>query len=293
MNRIERTSFISLMVGILALLVAVVPAPCQSDEEALQKTIDRAVTDYKGVFGRNPATEVVHDLFVLVSRRKDATHKRAKGTVDRVYRALFKTYFKKRPTRPLRVYLFGSAREYDKYVEETTGRKPTTPYGYYSPSYRKMVMNIRTGTGTLAHEMVHPLIAEDFPEVPSWFNEGFASLFEQSYYTRDGSIRGAVNWRLRGLQPALRKGTAPSLREVMRTSTDEFYGVGSGLNYAVARYLCFYLQEQGKLVEYYKAFRAGVDEDPTGEATLKKVASKTFDELQKEWKAWVLALTYD
>ena len=71
-------------------------------------------------------------------------------------------------------------------------------FGFYMSGERKMVMNIATGTGTLAHELVHPLLAEDFPNVSSWFNEGFASLYEQSG-SRGSRMMGFVNWRLPGL----------------------------------------------------------------------------------------------
>ena len=32
----------------------------------------------------------------------------------------------------------------------------------------------------LVHEMVHPFMDADFPACPAWFNEGLASLYEQS-----------------------------------------------------------------------------------------------------------------
>jgi hypothetical protein len=72
-----------------------------------------------------------------------------------------------------------------------------------------------------------------------------------------------------------------------------------GLPYAEARYLCMYLQEQGKLVAFYKAFRANATaEDPAkkdaqGGATLESVMGKTLEELQKEWVAWVKTLHWE
>ena len=41
-------------------------------------------------------------------------------------------------------------------------------------------MNIATGGGTLVHEIVHPFMAANFEQCPSWFNEGLGSLYEQS-----------------------------------------------------------------------------------------------------------------
>ena len=50
-----------------------------------------------------------------------------------------------------------------------------------------MLMNISTGGGTLVHELVHALIRPDFPNVPTWFNEGLASLYEQSSFRASAS----------------------------------------------------------------------------------------------------------
>ena len=48
-------------------------------------------------------------------------------------------------------------------------------------------MNISTGGGTLVHEIVHPFIQSNFPNCPSWFNEGLGSLYEQCR-ERNGKI---------------------------------------------------------------------------------------------------------
>ena len=70
--------------------------------------------------------------------------------------------------------------------------EPSTPYGYFVPRERRMVMNIRTGGGTLVHEMVHALMKPDFPDVPTWFDEGLASLLEQCRFRPDGTLEGLL-----------------------------------------------------------------------------------------------------
>ena len=52
--------------------------------------------------------------------------------------------------------------------------EPNTPYGYYSPEANALIMNMGPGAGTLSHELVHPYMEANFPEGPSWFNEGLA-----------------------------------------------------------------------------------------------------------------------
>jgi len=123
------------------------------------------------------------------------------------------------------------------------------------------------------HEIVHPFVEANFPACPAWFNEGLGSLYEQSA-ERNGRIVGLTNWRLRGLQEAVRKDQLPSFRELCTTTTSEFYYEDKGTNYAQARYLCYYLQEAGLLEKYYHAFRAAHQKDPSGYETLKAVLQR-------------------
>ena len=100
--------------------------------------------------------------------------------------------------------------------------EPTTPYGYYSSEDNALVMNIGPGAGTLSHELVHPYIEANFPDAPSWFNEGLASLYEQPR-ERDGHMWGTTNWRLPGLTAMIKAKTLPSLADLLKTSREEFY----------------------------------------------------------------------
>jgi hypothetical protein len=201
-------------------------------------------------------------------------------------------FFAKDPTDIIDIYLFTDADAYQKYAKELLHDTPTTPYGYYSPVHKALVMNIGTGGGTLVHEIVHPFMAANFPECPSWFNEGLASLFEQSA-ERDGHIVGQTNWRLAGLQQAIREKKLPTFKNLTATTTDQFYGDQRGVNYAMARYLLYYLQQQGKLRDYYQAFAAGVKTDPTGYDVLQKtLGEKDMADFQRRWEAWVMGLRF-
>lgn len=254
-------------------------------------SLDSIVQEVKKELGDDYTVKPFMDLFVVASNDEESL-RRGCGTLEHVYKAMYKDFMKTKPDKPLRVYLFKDKETYDAYNKKMYGHDPTTPYGFYMRSDRKMVMNISTGLGTLAHELVHPLNEADFPTLPSWFNEGFASLFEQSYYTRDGSIRGDVNWRLPGLQKALKNGDAPSLKSVMRTSTNEFYGENRGVNYATARYLCYYLQQKDLLVAYFTGFREGIKDDPAGIATLEKVLGQKLDDFEPAFRKFVSELQY-
>lgn len=255
----------------------------RSEEETLA-----IAAEIRKELGDDVKVERIEEVFFVATNDTAASFKACQGTISRMYRYLRKDYFERKPEKPIRVYLFRDKISYEDYCKKTYEKPPSTPFGFYMARERKMVMNIATGTGTLAHELVHPLLAEDFPGVPSWFNEGFASLYEQSG-TRGEKVVGHVNWRLPGLHKAL-KGRGVSLDALLKTTTEEFYGDERGVNYAAARYLCYWLQEHDLLIPFYKAFKAGHGEDPSGLSALEKVAAKTLADLEPAWRAWTLAL---
>ena len=220
----------------------------------------------------------------------------AQGTVRWAVHRLKQDYFNHDPDHVINIWLFRSKSSYEQNAVDVFGRSPHTPFGYYSAGHKALVMNIETGGGTLVHEIVHPLVAANFPECPSWLNEGLGSLYEQCQ-DRNGHIHGLTNWRLRGLHEALKdeEYKMPSFEELCSTSTREFYEEDPGTNYAQARYLLYYLQEQGLLVKFYHEFRRSAQDDPTGYATLCKVLGRKkedMDAFQKEWTEYVLALRF-
>jgi hypothetical protein len=153
-------------------------------------------------------------------------------------------------------------------------------------------MNIATGGGTLVHEIVHPFVRTNFPTAPAWLNEGLGSLYEQCM-DKDGRIWGLPNWRLHGLQEALRAGTVPSFEQLTATTDRQFYREDSGTNYAQARYLLLYLQERGLLRRFYDEFAAAHRADPTGYRTLTRVlGNPDMARFQREWSTWVLGLKF-
>lgn len=213
-------------------------------------------------------------------------------TILAATRALQAEFFKARPDRPILILLFETDATYRRLSRAWFGDTNVSPYGYCRDG-SILVMNIRTGTGTLVHELTHALIRPDFPGVPDWFNEGLASLFEQCTIA-DQQIRGHVNWRLGGLQDAIRHGAAVRrLRDLIEDR--QFYDADRrGLNYAQARYLLMYLQEKNLLETYYHRFRDHAGDDPTGLRTLEAViAPQKLDEFEQQWQQWVMGLRFE
>jgi hypothetical protein len=283
--------------GATATPTRVSPAAAASTTAATQPTNEekcqRLADEWRGRFEAERVACIVSPPFVIAG---DGGRQRLQGYVDHTVRAsadaLHRKFFDRaRPSEPVLILLFESAQSYERLAKKWLGDEPTTPYGYFRRD-NIMVMNVGTGTGTLVHELVHALIRPDFPDVPDWFNEGLGSLFEQCTLN-DGDIRGLENWRLPALQRAIRDKKLRSLSEMIED--EEFYGDKHvGLNYAQARYLLMYLQEQGKLAEFYHRLRAGQAEDKSGVKTLEAVIGpKTVGEFEREWRAWVLRLRFE
>jgi hypothetical protein len=266
------------------------PSGYRLPEQALETQRDALQTKLDG----RGFHVLIERPFIVVGDQSAAEVKGAaegivRWTVDRLKR----DYFRDEPRQVIAIYLFGDEASYESNTLEFFGSKPTTPFGFYSSSKRAMSMNIATGGGTLVHEIVHPFIESNFPDCPSWFNEGLASLYEQSS-DHQGHIVGLTNWRLAGLQKAISKDRLRSFESLCSTTTEEFYDDQlSGSNYAQARYLCYYLQEHGLLKTYYDRFVEQADDDPSGYQTLKQVLDiEDIEPFESQWRRYVLELTF-
>jgi hypothetical protein len=237
-------------------------------------------------------TIVLAPPFVVVGDEPPEVVRRlAAGTVKWAVDKLKADYFRKDPAEIIDVWLFKDKASYEKNTRGVFNDSPATPFGYYSAQHRALIMNIATGGGTLVHEIVHPFVRANFPACPAWFNEGLGSLYEQCE-EKAGHIHGRTNWRLAGLKEAITKGQDVSFETLTGQSDVEFYR-SRGPAYAQARYLCYYLQENGLLVKFYRDFVAAQKEDPTGYKTLQRVlGEKDMAAFQKRWEAYVMTLTF-
>jgi hypothetical protein len=267
------------------------PLPPAGDETA--ENYRRHVEKLKKKLPNTDFNIVVQPPFVVIGDEPEiSVRRRSENTVKWAVDKLKANYFSKDPQEILNIWLFKDKTSYDKYTKEIFNDEPTTPYGYYSSRHKALIMNIGTGGGTLVHEIVHPFIEANFPDCPSWFNEGLASLYEQSA-EKDGQIVGLTNWRLAGLQRAIRNKSNPTFKNLLATTRDEFYADETGVHYAQARYLCYYLQEKGLLVKFYRDFSKNSGRDKSGYETLQKVLGESdLTAFQKRWELFVLGLEF-
>ncbi|TMQ12965.1 MAG: hypothetical protein E6J90_29360 [Deltaproteobacteria bacterium] len=131
--------------------------------------------------------------------------------------------------------------------------------GFYRPDHRVALANLGNSIGNLRHELVHPLLGDDFPQIPAWLNEGIAALYGSARAGKRG-FEFLVNYRLRDLQKALKAGDLPTVDQLAASTADDVRGPRAMTWYAMARYVLLYLDRAGKLGELYARLRGAADD---------------------------------
>ncbi len=254
--------------------------------------IDRCDRQAKAMRARVDGTfeVVVRPPFVVLGNFAASDLRRiAHGSVVAPAKVMWKEYFHRRPDRPITILLLRDEKSYRAWALKLFGDRDMTPFGYYRTGSRTMVMNIATGSGTLVHELTHALMAFDFPNVPDWFNEGFASLHEQCSVRRDGIV-GMENWRLPVLKRAMASKSLRPLADLL--TRDDFYGATEALNYSQARYFVMYMQRKAVLKKFYRHFRQKHKGDGAGVKAVEAVFDRPIAAVDKDYLRWAATLRW-
>ncbi|MCE5279064.1 MAG: PDZ domain-containing protein [Planctomycetaceae bacterium] len=162
----------------------------------------------------------------------------------------------------------------------------TTAVGFYHPAKRTLI-SIDRGR-TLLHEYTHALHHADQAAAgqvhPIWVTEGLATLFEAAEITPEG-LNPVVDNRLGAIQRAIHTGSCPPLKWLLGCNAELFMKDPS-LTYAQARYVMFYLHQQGQLEAWYAAFKQSFPRNATGQAALESILGQAIEGLDLRWKQW-------
>ena len=225
------------------------------------------------ILGGDVAPEVLEQLY--------------RTTIQPTARALAVCYFDEPPTQPVTILTASSDESYRACSRCLENHSREEYAGIYSRETRRIVLNLSSGEGTLAHELTHALAHADFADLPEWFDEGLASLHEESEFSQDGlELLGLDNWRGKFLAEALDRDCLPPLERLL---LDDFGDSDQPqVEYAQARFLCLYLQEKRLLSHYYRKCRATHDLDPTGNFALCDLfGCDDVSAIDREFRAWL------
>jgi hypothetical protein len=233
-------------------------------------------------------SSIVHSPFVILGdAAAPELERHYRETIAPTVRALAIAYFDRTPDRPIAIVLLSGDEAYQACAEKLDGQRRAAFAGYYERKDHRVLVNLETGKGTIAHELAHALGHFDFPDMPEWFDEGLASLHEEARFSDDHlRIIGLPNWRQRYLLPALQKGTLRPLESLIADA--HVRPNRQAVDYAHARYFCLFLQERGLLEPFYRKFRRAAAIDPTGSQTLQSLFDvSNLSPIDEEFRAWL------
>lgn len=222
--------------------------------------------------------------FVVFSDMNDElTYKLIDNDIRNTIEAMSNNYVNKLPDVVTPIFLFEKYDNYKEFVLENYDipENDISPYGFFKISKNVIVIRYVSWKGSILHETTHRFIKADFPDAPSWFDEGFASLNEKSVF-KNGNLIGEFSFRILPLRRAINDNTYTGLKHLMQTDDEELYGKRTSYYYAQSRYLLMYLQEKGFLEKFYKTFRDSYKKDNTGISQLEDITGKSIQTLDEE-----------
>lgn len=238
-------------------------------------------------------TVSIHEPFVLAGDcQQEHLSRYYRDTIAPTARALSIQYFDTPPPWPVTVVLCTSEESYRECHRCLRERERNEYAGTYSRSEHRVIVNIATGDGTVAHELTHALAHADFPELPEWLDEGLASLYEECEFSSDGlRLIGLQNWRGVALRSAAQK---QKLRCIGEMASAPFASADASIDYAQARYLCLFLQKRNLLESFYRKCRSHTKDDPDGTRSLTELmAIKDLSSVDTQFHEWLGTLKPD
>ncbi len=220
----------------------------------------------------------------LPSSRLQKVHSEVLGPVSR---ALQNTYFQTPPREPVTIVVCSTEDRFRRLAKAWDGHLNAGYHGYYQRDKRRILLDLEAGNGSLAHELTHALTHADCEDLPEWFDEGLGALHEEATYTTNGQqLIGLPNWRCRLTRQAALANKLPKLSQLTDPAT--FRTGDVGLNYAMARSLCLFLQDRRLLKKYYQELRTRWPSDAEGVATLCRVFGvKDPAQIERQFATWL------
>ncbi|CAN5454284.1 hypothetical protein BH10BAC5_BH10BAC5_09820 [soil metagenome] len=218
--------------------------------------------------------------FVIFSHMSDSkTYELIDNDIRHTVEAMENNYIAVKPQAVTAVFLFNDDEVYKTFALKNFDieEEDLSPFGFYKVSKRVILVKYISWKGSLSHEVTHSMLQDDFPDIPGWFNEGFASLHEKASY-KDGKLIGDFSWRINAIRTAFKNNTYTDLNYLMNITDNELYSSNASFYYGQSRMLLSYLQDKVLLERFYKLFRDTFDADNTGISQLEKLLKlKVYD----------------
>jgi len=205
----------------IAILAGVASAQEQPPEALVREPGPEQQAAVRAEFG--PGFRVLEtDHFRVISDTSPRYHRVVSGVLEQFHQLVRPRFFD-RDIKPVPFYLIDT--DFERFMS-ARGLPNSGGYGVYDFRSRSLYARRyfpdgrESGVGTLFHEATHAMIHAEFEPgaPPSWFHEGFASLFEQGRVLRGRWVYGNPNpWREAPFRVAFEAGKVPALAELLRT----------------------------------------------------------------------------
>jgi hypothetical protein len=238
-----------------------------------------------------PRHETVEDTFILISGEPNAPFDDALKVTRDTVNALWHGPLLHRPEQSVVVWITSSTTALQKLLHEHAPYLPNKVISVYDPQLRQIFFASEpAGMGSLAHEIAHPLILEDFSHAPTWVLEGLPAFFETAVFTNGTVHSDGHDMRLQSLRTALtlpKMASQVKLDTLFTLTTDDAFRENGALHFAEAKQALRWLDALGLLWPWYREFREKQLEDPTGERAFQTVVHKTLVEATSDWLTWI------
>ena len=258
------------------------------DDDLDQKKREIAHTAY----ARMPQ-RTVDGMFLLVAGEPSAPIDAAEKVVHDTVTALFHGPLAHRTDHATLVWVFADPERYRPFLQERVGGKvDPKALGYYDEGTDEIY--VCTGPGgvtTGAHEIAHVLVGgADFPLAPLWLQEGIAAQLEAADFNPPGEVHGKAHFRLQTLRTMLAspdQAAGVRLDAVFALKDTQLVGPDAYVAYGLSREALRWLDSRHQLWRFYRTWRDGVLDDPTGEKAFVAVVGRTPRAASEEWRAWI------
>jgi len=163
--------------------------------------------------------------------------------------------------------------------------------GYYDPETRRLV-SADLGP-SLRHELMHVFHFRRLERLgqrrPLWLTEGLATLPE-TLDPRSAGIEPVGCWRTDIAKRRLAAGRLRGWDDLFAQGRDRFVGHRPRAQYAQARAVVMFLEDQGLLRPVIDAFERTGEADPTGARAVAEADGRPLERVEKRFRGWLATL---
>lgn len=242
-------------IGLAALVSLWIGSPPPESEPAAGTVVADGVTIWKQSYPELEVEAVEGLGFVLATPPRARYRARVLELIRAVHtsaRAFFGEQVPSLTDAPWLVVVWPDKASYRRFARRHLDG-PVPDLGFADAQARLIAIDHGPGEGTLAHELMHPLMSRAFPRAPPWLTEALPALYEHKAFE---PLRFFRNWRARHIrrEVSLPELFGASLAAVRADDHRHLVGLG--------RHLLVFLHEKGRLIDYVATLERRLNANP-------------------------------